>query len=161
MLIVHVGTHDYGLYILEQPSSWSISRIRPSWPRSRLRLSLLLVSLLNVFLVWYGPSSILLFVTIDRVSHQTPSLLSGRLLTNVQVNNITTLHDTHIYITSALLFFFPFYTSSTLLAGWLVQTLPVWHKYIYNANEWNRLYILKLYFTHCLSHPRGFRASFG
>jgi hypothetical protein len=46
-------------------------------------------------------------------------LLSGWLLTNVQVNNIT-LHDicAHmyiLYITSALLFFSSFYTSSNLL----------------------------------------------
>jgi hypothetical protein len=29
-------------YILERPSSWSTSRICPSWPQSRVRLSLLL-----------------------------------------------------------------------------------------------------------------------
>ncbi len=72
----------------------------------------------NVFLVCYDPSSILLFVPTDWVSHLSPSLLSGRLLTNVQVNNITTQHDTHghkyihhISITILL----PFYTSSTFL----------------------------------------------
>ncbi len=72
----------------------------------------------SVFLVCPGPTSILLFAPTDRISHLTPSLLSGRLLTNVQVNNITMLHDTyghtnihHIGITILLLF----YTSSTLL----------------------------------------------
>jgi hypothetical protein len=45
-------------------------------------------------------------------------LLSGWLLTNVQVNIITTLHNIwhiSIYITSALLFISSFYTSSILL----------------------------------------------
>ncbi len=60
----------------------------------------------------------MLFVPIDQVSHLTPSLLSGWLLTNVQVNNTAMLHDTHghtykhhIGIAILLLFF----TSSTLL----------------------------------------------
>jgi hypothetical protein len=47
----------------------------------------------------------------DWVSHLTPSLLSGWLLTNVQANNITTLHDTQGH---TLLFFSSSYTSSTL-----------------------------------------------
>jgi hypothetical protein len=70
------------------------------------------------FLVCPGPPSILLFVPMDRVSHLTPSLLSGQLLINVQVNNTAALHDTHghtsihhIGITILLLF----YTSSVLL----------------------------------------------
>ncbi len=65
------------------------------------------------------PHSVLCCLSqMDRVSHITPSLLSGWLLTNVQVNNTTTLHDTHgrtyihhIGITILLLF----YTSSTFL----------------------------------------------
>jgi hypothetical protein len=72
----------------------------------------------SVLLVCPGPFSILLYVPTDRISRLTPSLPSGRLLTNVQVNNITTLHGTHehtyihhIGITVLLLF----YTSSTLL----------------------------------------------
>jgi hypothetical protein len=42
------------LYILERPSSWSTSRIRPSWPRSRLELSLPLVLFLKYIpcLLW-------------------------------------------------------------------------------------------------------------
>jgi hypothetical protein len=54
-------------------------------------------------------------------------LLSGWLLTNVQVNNITTLHDIcahmhlhHIGITSLLSTHLPFF-----LAGWLTPTHPV------------------------------------
>jgi hypothetical protein len=47
-------------------------------------------------------------------------------------HNITTLHDKHaqiyVNITSALLFFFLCLTLLPLfLAGWLVQTLLVWH----------------------------------
>ncbi len=75
-----------------------------------------------------GPPSISLFVPTDRVSHITPSLLSERLLTNVQVNNITMQHDTHghtyihhIGITILLLF----YTSSTLLGRPAGPDLPV------------------------------------
>jgi hypothetical protein len=67
----------------------------------------------------------LLFVPMDWVSHLTPSLLSRQLLTNVQVNNITTLHDTHkhTYIHTSHRHY---YSSSSLLdffhpswqAGW-------------------------------------------
>jgi hypothetical protein len=116
--IIRTRTSNYNLYILEQPSSWSTSQICPSWPRSRLRLSLLLVLLLNVFIVCPGPPSIVLFVLTDQVSHLTPSLLSERLFTNAPVNNTSALHDTHghryihhIGITILL----PFYASSTLL----------------------------------------------
>ncbi len=134
MIIMHTRK-AYGNYrqehmimtcnILEQPSSWSTSRLRPSWPRSRLRLSLLLVSLSECIFCCHVPPSISLCIPTDRVSHLMLSLLSGWLLTNVQVNNITTLHDTHIYITSALLFFFLFTLIPLFLAGLLVQTLPV------------------------------------
>jgi hypothetical protein len=72
----------------------------------------------NVFLVCHGSSSILLFVPRARVSHLTLSLLTGWLLTNVQVNKITTLHDQHVhtYIHHiGITILLPFYTSSTLL----------------------------------------------
>jgi hypothetical protein len=138
-------THE--LYILEQPSSCSTLWIWPSWPHCRLRLNLLLVSLPEHPSCCHAQPSILLFISMGRVSHLTPSLLSGWLPTNVQVNNITTLHDTHvhiyIYITSALLFFSSSYTSS--LSGRLVQTLPVWHtkcSYQCHASNWA--------FTKCL-----------
>jgi hypothetical protein len=39
----------------------------------------------------------------------------------------------HIYITSALLFFFSFTLLLLFLAGQLAQTLPVWHKKTYWA----------------------------
>jgi hypothetical protein len=60
-------------------------------------------------------------------------LLSGRLLTNVEVNNITMLHDIcahmyihHIGITILLSTHLPFF-----LAGWLTPTHPVG----YNTNS--------------------------
>ncbi len=97
----------------EQPSSCSTSRIRA---RCKLRLSLLLVSLTGHAFCCHAQPSILLFIS--NGSDFTPHafLVSGWFLTNVQVNNITTLHDTHghIYITSALLFFSSPCTSSTL-----------------------------------------------
>jgi hypothetical protein len=88
-------SHNHDLYILEQPSSCSTSQTRPSWPRSRFGLSLLLVSLSEHASCYHAQPSILLFISMGRVSHLTPSLLPGLFLTNVQVNNITTLHDTH------------------------------------------------------------------
>jgi hypothetical protein len=39
------------LYILERPPSWSTSRIRPSWPRSKVELRLLLPCLMSTLLV--------------------------------------------------------------------------------------------------------------
>jgi hypothetical protein len=54
----------------------------------------------------HASPSILLFISLDRISHLMPFLLSGWLLTDVQVNNITTPRDSHRYITSALIFFF-------------------------------------------------------
>jgi hypothetical protein len=77
----------------------------------------------------------------DRVSHLTPSLLPGWLLTNVIVNNTTTLYDTHghTYIhhigITILLFFFLLILLPPFLAGWLVQTLPLW----YTNFEWLNL----------------------
>ncbi len=51
----------------------------------------------TIFLVCFGSPSILLFVPTDQVSHSTPSLLTGRLLTSVQVNNMAALHDTYLH----------------------------------------------------------------
>ncbi len=116
--IIWVRTRDYDLYILEQLSSCSTSRIHPSWPWSRLRLSLLLAFHSKCIHCCHVSSSILLFIPTERVSHLNPLLLSGWLLTNVQVNNTTTLHDTHrhTYIHHiGITILLPFYTSSTLL----------------------------------------------
>ncbi len=117
-MILQARTHDHNSYILEQPSSWSTLRIHPSWPQSRLRLGLLLVSLSKCISCLSRPIQYLAVCPNGSDFNLTPSLLSERLLTDVQVNNITTLHDTHghtyihhISITILLLF----YTSSTLL----------------------------------------------
>ncbi len=86
-----------------------------------------LVPGLNWAPFWPPPMSMHLVATPSPVSccllqrvkfHTYRLLLSGWLLTNVQVNITTTLHDTrytYIYITSALLFISSFYTSSILL----------------------------------------------
>jgi hypothetical protein len=50
--------HNYTiitLYILEQPSFWSTSHIRPSWPQSRLELRLLPLSFMSI-LVCFLPT---------------------------------------------------------------------------------------------------------
>jgi hypothetical protein len=107
MAIFFVGTHTIIiLYILEQSSSWSTSRIRPSLPRSRVRLSLLLVVFPKYVscLLW----SIQYLAVCSNGSCFTlnPFLTDCRLNTNVQVNNMTVPHhiytDTHIYITLIL-----------------------------------------------------------
>ncbi len=76
---------------------------------------------------WPHPMSMHLVATPSSVScclsqrfkfHTQRLLLSGWLLTNVQVNITTTLHDTWhtcIYITLVLLFISSFYTSSIFL----------------------------------------------
>jgi hypothetical protein len=86
------------LYILERSSSRFTSRIRPSWPQSRVRLRFLLLSSISILLVCFGPPSILLFTPTTHVSHSNPPLPAGQLNTNVQVNNMATLH--HIYTKS-------------------------------------------------------------
>jgi hypothetical protein len=121
IFIIQAEICHYDLYILERLSL----RIRHSWPRSRLRLSLLSVLLLKYIPVCPGPPSTLLFVPMDWVSQLTPSLLSGRLLINVQVNNMEEIHDTHghtyictshqYYYSSSSLHFF----HSSWQAGWL------------------------------------------
>jgi hypothetical protein len=111
------------LYILEGPSSWSTSRMRPSWSRSRLEWASCWFCFPSVFLVCSGTPGVLLFAPTDQVSHLTPSLQTGWLLTNVQVNNMAMLHGTfttHIYTShcyyysSSSLYFF----HSLLQAGW-------------------------------------------
>jgi hypothetical protein len=108
-----VGSHTF--IILEQPSSWSTSRIRPSWPRSRVRLRLLLVGFPKYILVYSGPTSILLFVPMVHVSHSTPSLLIDGLTlayksttrqryTTYTQKNISTSHQ-YYYSFSSLHFF--------------------------------------------------------
>jgi hypothetical protein len=80
----------------------------------------------NILLVCSGPPSVLLFAQMDQVSHSASSLLTGWLLTNVQVNNMAALHDTctdthavytshYYYYSFSSLYFF----HSLWHAGWL------------------------------------------
>ncbi len=117
----HTGRHTtMALYILEQLSSWSTSQIRLSWPRSRGRLSLLLVLFPQVYSCLLWPIQYLAICPNGSCFGLNPFLAYWRPNTSVQVNNTSALHhihmDTHIYITSVLLFilFFTFlHTSST------------------------------------------------
>ncbi len=133
LMTIYFYRHNYAiitLYIHERPSSWSTLRIRPSWPQSRVRLNLLLA----LFLVCFGPPSIMLFTPWTCGSHSNPPLPAGQLNTSVQVNNMATLHHiytvTHIYITFILLFISFFILLLLLWAGRLAQTLLVCHSTI-------------------------------
>ncbi len=119
---------NHNLYILERPSSWSTSRIHPSWPQSRVRLRPLLLSSMSLLLICLGPPSILLFTPMAHVSCSNPPSPTGQLHTNIQANNIAMLHHIyvhshtylhHIYITTH----FFLHTSSTLL-GRLIDPDP-------------------------------------
>ncbi len=119
------------LYILEQRSSQGTSRVRPSWPRSKLRLSPTLVSPHKHATCCHAQPGIKLFITPVQVSPQH-LLLSGWLLTNVQANIRTTLHDTGhtcIYSTTHILSITNCILLSTLLqfsrAGWLFSISSV------------------------------------
>jgi hypothetical protein len=103
------------------------------------------------FLICPGPTSILLFAPTDRVSHLTPPLLSGRLLTNVQVNNIATLHDTHghtyiHHIGIAILLLF--YTSSNLL-GRLAGPDPSRLIHICTVQMYSHMYVDLEFWSSC------------
>ncbi len=124
---------NHNLYILEQPFSWSTSGIRPLWPQSRVRLRPLLLSSMNMLLICLGQPSILLFTPTAHVSCSNPSLPTGQLHTNVQVNNITALHHiytvSHIYIAFTLLLISFFILLPLFWAGRLAQTFLVCHNY--------------------------------
>ncbi len=119
------------LYILEQRSSWSTSRIRPSWPRSGLKLSPILTSPYEHASCCHALLGILLFIAMVQVSHLAP-LLSGWLLTNIQVNITTTPHNTWytcLYITLALLFILLSTHLPFFLTGCLYPILRVCYTY--------------------------------
>jgi hypothetical protein len=131
--LLHVGIHTVIiLYILERPSSWSTSRIRPSWPRSRVRLRLLLLLFPKYISCLPRPNQYLAACYNGSCFTLNPSLADCRLNTNVQVNNMTVPHhihtDTHICITSISLFILLFTLLPLSLAGWLPWTLPVGHR---------------------------------
>jgi hypothetical protein len=121
---------NYELYILKQPSSCSTSRICPSWPRCRLRLSLLLVSLQACILLPCPTQYLAIYLN---GSGFTPNAflviwVASHWCTSKQHNKFTRYTCTYIYISH-----WHYYSSllPTLLllslAGRLVQTLSVWH----------------------------------
>jgi hypothetical protein len=132
---LHEGNHTiFILYILERPSSWRILQIhvRPSWPRSSVRLSLLLVLFPKYISCLLWPTQYLAVCSNGSCFTLNPFLADCRLNTNVQVNNMTVSHhiymDAHIYITSILLFILFFILLPLFpLAGRLARNLPVWH----------------------------------
>ncbi len=75
--------------------------------------------------------------------HAHPSLLAGQFNTDIQVNNTAMPHfGTHIHTSTSQCY----YSFSSLYffhslgqAGWLAQTLPVWHKFSsFNSYPWRR-----------------------
>jgi hypothetical protein len=126
------GNHTTtALYILVRPSSWSTSRIRPSWPRSRVRLCLLLVLFPQVYCCFLWSTQYLVNCSNSSYFALNPFLAYWRPNTSVQVNNTSALHhihmDMHIYITSILLFVLFFTLLPLLLAGRLPLILSVRH----------------------------------
>ncbi len=126
----HTGSYtNMALYILERPPSWSISQIRPSWPLSRARLSLLLASFPQVYSCLLCPTQYLAVCSNGSYFALNPFLVYWWVNTSVQANNTSVLHDIHtgrhIYVTSILLFILFFTLLPLLLAGRLPLTLPV------------------------------------
>jgi hypothetical protein len=82
--------------------------IHPSWPRSSVRLSLLLVLFPKYISCLLWPTQYLAVCSNGSCFTLNPFLTNWRLNTSVQVNNMAALHhihrNTHIYITSVLLF---------------------------------------------------------
>jgi hypothetical protein len=94
----HMGIcTNMALYILEQRSSWSTLRIRPSWPRSRVRLSLLLVLLSRVYSCLLLPTQHLAVHSNGSYFALNPFPAYWRPNTSVQVNNTTMLQCYIIY----------------------------------------------------------------
>jgi hypothetical protein len=127
-------SHNLALYIIERPSTWDTSRICLSWPRSRGRLSLLLVPFPEVYSCLLWPTPCLAVCSNGSYFALNPFLAYWRLNTSVQVNNTSAIHHihtgTHIYMTSILLFILFFTLLPLLLAGRLPLTLPVRHSYL-------------------------------
>ncbi len=75
--ICYVNTQHYRMtmHIIEQRSSCSTSRICPSWPRSRLKLSPILASPYEHASCCHAQPSILLFIATIQVSHLAPSAI--------------------------------------------------------------------------------------
>ncbi len=126
--------HNYAiitLYILDRPSSWSTWRICPSWPQSRVRLSLLLSLSHKYSSYLFWPTQYLAICPNGSCFTLNPPSPAGQLNTSIQVNNMAALRHiytvTHIYITFILLFISFFILLPLLWAGQLLQTFLVCH----------------------------------
>ncbi len=116
------------LNILEQPSSWSTSRIHPSWPCSRLKLSPTLASPYDHASCCHDQPSILLFIAKGQVSHLVPSAIwvASHQCTSKHHNNATRHMCTHAY-TSHQHYYSSFLSTHLpyFLAGWMTPTRHV------------------------------------
>jgi hypothetical protein len=128
-------TNNYAampLYILERPSSWSTSRIRPLCPRSRVWPNLLLDLFPQVysFLLW----PIQYLAVCSSSSHFTIDTFLACWWPNTctQVNSTLVLHHIHwtSIFTSQRYYSFSFFTLlPPLLAGRLSSSLRLGHTY--------------------------------
>ncbi len=85
------------LYILERLSSWSTSRIHLSWPRSKGRLSLLLVLFSKVYSSLLSPTQYLAICSNGSYFTLNPFFAYWLPNTSVQVNNTSYTHR-HTYL---------------------------------------------------------------
>ncbi len=142
------------MYILEQLSSWSTSRIRRHGLVLRLYWTSGQLSSPCIFLVCPGPTSILLFVPTIHVSHMHPPLPTGQLNTCAQVNYMAMLHHmymvTHIYITFILLSIPPSYFFHSFgQAGWLRPFLSVTVCIFFQLNHCTEIVLRVPCLHHC------------
>ncbi len=128
--------HNYtikALFILEWPSAWSTSQIRPAWPRFRDELNLLLASFHKCLSCLFWRNQYLAVCFTDSHFTLNPPFPARRLTTSIQANNTAMPHrmytDTHLYITFILLSILFFTLLPFSWASRLAQTLPVWHTY--------------------------------
>ncbi len=91
----HIRNPTMALYILEQPSSCSSSRIRLSWPQSRGRLSLLLVLFPQVYSCLLWPTQYLAICSNGSCLALNTFLAYWQPNTSVQVNNTSATSYTH------------------------------------------------------------------
>ncbi len=128
----YVNTRYYTMtkHILITAHSWSTvflsspSRIRPSWPRSKLKLCPILASTYEHASCCHAQPSILLFIAKGQVSHVAPSAIwvAFNSCTSKHHNNVTRhtvcahMYIHHISITTFLFFVHIFHSSWQ--AGW-------------------------------------------
>jgi hypothetical protein len=123
--------HTWAAIFLEHPANTSFMASIQGWTEALAALSREHSSCLS-WPTWYR------CLLKDSSFTLNPCLLAGQLNTNVQVNNMATPHhmytNMHIYITLISLFILFFILLPFSWVGRLAQTLPVWHKYIYEGS---------------------------